>query len=41
VRQKQADLYEFVASLVYIVSSRIAKAIQWDSAFKKQNNTKQ
>jgi hypothetical protein len=28
VRQKQADLYEFVASLVYIVSSRIAKAIQ-------------
>ena len=29
--QKQADLYEFEASLVYTVNSRPARAIQGDS----------
>jgi hypothetical protein len=41
-RQWQADICEFKAHLVYIVSSRTARATQWDSCLKKtkQNKTK-
>ena len=35
-RQKQEDLSEFKASLVYIASSRTAKATQRNSAQKKE-----
>ena len=35
-RQKQADLYEFEATLVYRVSSRTAKATQRNLVLKKK-----
>ena len=37
-RQRQVDLWEFKGSLVYIESSRAAKAIQWDPVSNKQRN---
>jgi hypothetical protein len=35
--QRQAELYEFEASLVYKVGSRIVKATQGNSDLKNQN----
>jgi hypothetical protein len=35
-RQTYVDPYEFEASLVYIVSSRLAKDTQWAPILKKQ-----
>jgi hypothetical protein len=39
-RQRQVDLCELEASLVYRVSSRTASAIQRNPVMKKQNKTK-
>ena len=39
-RQRQADLCEFEASLVYRVSSRTFRATQRNPDFRKQNKTK-
>ena len=40
-RQRQADLYEFQASLVYRASSRTAKAIQRNSVLKNKKMKKE
>jgi hypothetical protein len=39
-RQRQADFYEFEASLVYRVSSRTTRAIQRTPSQKTKNKTK-
>jgi hypothetical protein len=36
-KQRQADLCEFQASMVYRVSSKTARVTQWDPVSKKQN----
>jgi hypothetical protein len=36
--QRQAELYEFKASVVYIVSSRTARAIQRNPVSKRKKN---
>lgn len=40
-RQRQADLCEFKASLVYVVSSKTAKATQGDPVSEKKKTKKQ
>lgn len=35
-KQKQADLYDYLASLIYIVSSRPVGVIRWDPTLKQQ-----
>lgn len=37
-RQRQADLYEFEATLIYLASFRTAKALQRDPVLKSKNN---
>lgn len=37
-RQRQADLYEFKASLVYMMTSRPPRATKWDLVFKKKSH---
>lgn len=37
-RQRQADCYEFEASLVYVVSFRTARAVWRDSVSKQSKN---
>jgi hypothetical protein len=40
-RQRQKDLYEIEASMVYISSSRLSRATQRDSVSKTKQNKKQ
>jgi hypothetical protein len=40
-QQRQADLYDFEANLVYKLSSRTTRAVQRNPVSKKQNKTKQ